>query len=350
MNRGWIVAGVLALSAQLVSAQIKGTGSSSVASLYAGWSQATAKAINLRIEYDPSGSSAGINAAQEQSADFGATGRPLPRSILDQAGLAQFPTAIGATVLVTNVPGISSERIKLDGETIAGIFLGSVKKWDDPSIKALNPNLALPSLDIVPVFRSQGSGTSFAFTSYLSKVSPQFKSIIGPTSTLNLPHGQSGKTAADMEAIIRGTPGAIGYLDYSFAFDRSLATVALKNRWGNFVSANAESLQLAMRAADWEKLMIDQDPTFELDFTDTGCPGCWPMTSASYVLVPLKGRASNSMRVLDFFQHSLRQGDEIAIRQGYVPLPTRAKGLVGVAMNRWYGTLEKAGSGKARQR
>jgi phosphate transport system substrate-binding protein len=181
-------------------------------------------------------------------------------------------------------------------------------------------------------------------------VSTQFKNIVGPTSNLNLAHGKGGTTAADMEAIIRGTPGAIGYFDYAFTFDLSLATVALKNRWGNFVAANAESVQLAMRAADWERLVIDQDPTFELDLTDTGCPGCWPMTSTTYVLVPLKGRVSNSMKVLEFFQHSLRQGDEIAIKEGHVPLPTRAKSLIGVAMSRWYSVLEKASPGKSRQR
>ena len=342
--------GILALSAQCANAQVKGVGSSFAASLYLSWSKATGKAINSRLEYEPSGSSAGVKAAQEYTSDFGATDRPLSRALLEQSGLAQFPTAIGAVVLVTNVPGISSDKIKLDGETIAGIFLGSVKKWDDPTIKALNPELKLPPLAVVPVFRNQGSGTSFAFTTYLSRVSPQFKSTVGPTSNVSLSNGQGGKTFTEMAKIVRETVGTIGYFDYSYAVDLALPTVQLKNQWGKYVAASVQSLQLAMRSADWEKLMIDQDPTFELDLTDAGCPGCWPIASLTYVLVPLKGKNLNSVRVLEFFEQSLKEGDEIATNEGYVPLPNRVKNLIGLSMNRWFATLDKAGAGKPRQR
>ena len=350
MRKFWILASVLALSVPCANAQIKGAGSSFAANLYATWSQATVKAGDSRLEYESVGSSGGVKAAQDRSVDFGASDRPMSRSALDLAGLAQFPTAIGGVVLMSNLPGIPNDKIKLNGEALAGIYLGRIKQWNDPVLKALNPELALPAIAVVPVFRAEGSGTSFALTTYLSKLSPQFKSSVGATSNLSVVGGKSGNTSAEIAKIVRETPGAIGYFDYSFAADLGLPTMQLKNQWGKFVSAGPESLQFAMRAADWEKLLINQDPTFELDLTDAGCPGCWPITSATYVLVPLKGRNGNSVRVLEFFEHALQQGDESATKEGYVPLPTRAKNIVLVAMRRWYASLDKAGVGKPQRR
>jgi len=287
---------------------------------------------------------------QDRNVDFGASDRPLSRATLEQAGLVQFPTAIGGVVLMTNIPGTTSDKIRLDGETLAGIYLGRIKQWNDPLLKALNPEVALPAIAIVPVFRAEGSGTSFVLTSYLSKLSPQFKSSVGVTSNLSVASGKGGKTSADVAKVVRETAGAIGYFDYAFAIDLGLPTAQMKNQWGKFVSASRESLQVAMRAADWEKLLIDQDPTFEMDLTDAACPGCWPIASATYILVPLTGRNGNSLRVLEFFEHALQQGDESATKEGYVPLPTRAKNVVALAMRRWYASLEKAGVGKPQRR
>lgn len=350
MKRMLIVAGVLALEMASAQAQIKGAGSTFAANLYGNWSRVVAKASDLHVDYEPVGSGAGVKAAQERSADFGASDRPLSRAALDQAGLVQFPTAIGGVVLMTNLPDISAERLKLDGDTLAGIYLGRIRQWNDPAIKALNPELALPSTAIVPVFRADNSGTTYALTTYLSKVNATFKNSVGITSTLEPPRGKGGRTSADVAKLVREIPGAIGYADYAFAVDLGLPTVQLKNQWGKFVTAQIESLQLAMRAADWEKLTIDQDPTFEMDLTDAGCPGCWPIATATYVLVPLKGRNGNSFRVLEFFEQALQHGDETAAKEGYVPLPSRAKNAVAVAMRRWYSTLDKAGAGKPLRR
>lgn len=342
MKYVWLVSALLAIGSANADAQIKGSGSTFAANLYSSWSQAVAKA-DARLEYEPVGSGAGIKAAQDRSADFGASDRPLPRSALEQAGLAQFPTAIGGVVLMVNIAGVDSAKLKLDGDTLAGIYQGRIKHWNDAAIKATNPELSLPALGIVPVFRSDGSGTSFVLTTYLSKVSAPFKTAVGPTSNLSVPGGKSAKTSSDIANLVRSTPGAIGYFDYSYAVDLALPTVQLKNQWGKFVSAGHESLQLSMRAADWERMLIDQDPTFELDITDAGCPGCWPIATATYVLVPIKGRNANSARVLEFFEHSIMQGDESATKEGYVPLPTRAKNIVALAMRRWFNTLERAG-------
>ena len=349
MGTKWVVAAVLALAVSSAAAEIKGAGSSFAANLYRTWSQAIAKTGESRVDYDSVGSGAGVKAAQERSVDFGASDRPLSRGVLEQAGLVQFPTAIGGVVLIANIPGIPSDKIKLDGETLAGIYLGKITQWNDPKLKALNPELSLPALAIVPMFRAENSGTSFAFTNYLSKLSPQFKTAIGPTSSLTLVGGKSGKTSTDIARVMRETAGSIAYFDYSFAVDLSLPTMQIKNQWGKFVSASSESLQLAMRAADWEKLLIDQDPTFEMDLTDTGCPGCWPIATATYVLVPLKGRNGSSARVFEFFDESLQRGDEVAVKEGYVPLPTRAKNIVSLSMRRWQASADKGGSTKVQR-
>jgi len=346
----WVVAAALACCMTSAQAQIKGAGSTFAANLYESWSQVIAKAPDSRVAYDPVGSSGGVKAAQDRSVDFGASDRPLSRAALDQAGLIQFPTAIGGVVLLSNLSGIANDKIKLDGDTLAGIYLGRIKQWNDPALKALNPELSLPAIPIVPVFRSEGSGTSYVFSTYLSKMSPQFKSAVGVTSNLSVAGGKGAKTSADVAKTVRETVGAIGYFDYAYAVDLGLPTIQMKNQWGKFVGASRESLQVAMRAADWEKLLIDQDPTFEMDLTDAGCPGCWPIASATYVLVPLKGRNANSTRVLEFFEQALQQGDESATKEGYVPLPTRAKNVVSLAMRRWYGSLDKAGAGKPQKR
>jgi phosphate transport system substrate-binding protein len=336
----------LAIGVSGANAQLKGAGSTFAASLYGGWSQTATKGADARMEYLPVGSSAGVKAAQDRSADFGASDRALTRAELDSAGLVQFPTAIGGVVMMTNIPGITSDKVKLDGDTLAGIYLGRIKQWNDPAIKALNADLSLPALVIVPVFRNEGSGTSNVFTTYLSKISAPFKAAIGTTSNLKVASGKGGKTSADVVKLVRDTAGGIGYLDYSFAIDLGLPTVQMKNQWGKFITATPESIQLAMRSMDWERLLIDQDPTFEMDMTDAACPGCWPITSATFVLVPIKTRAENSARVLEFFEHAIKAGDEVATKEGYVPLPPRAKNLVSLAMRRWQSSLIQSGASK----
>jgi phosphate transport system substrate-binding protein len=340
------LAGALVLAASSAQAQIKGAGSSFAANLYVAWSEQVAKAPDWRIEYEPSGSSAGVKAVQDRATDFGASDRPLSRAALDLAGLAQFPTAIGGVVPIVQLPGVPADKLRLDGATLAAIYLGQVRQWNDAALKALNPDLALPALPIVPMYRDEGSGTSYAFTSYLAKQSGAFRSSYGVTSDFSVPGGRGGRTSADVAQLVSRTAGAIGYVDYAYAAEHRLGMVAMKSSWGTFVPPTRASLQAAMRSISWERLLIDQDPTFDMDLTDVGCPGCWPITSATYVLVPLKGRATASVRVLEFFEQALQQGDETAARRGYVPLPARAKNLVSVAMRRWYATLEKSGAGK----
>jgi phosphate transport system substrate-binding protein len=327
-------------------AQLKGSGSTFAAELYTAWGQALAKNGVEKLDYEPTGSTAGVRAAVDRSADFGASDTPLSRAELDQAGLVQFPTAIGGVVILANVPGVAADKIKLDGATLAGIYLGRIKQWSDPAIKALNPDVKFPAQAIVPIFRDAGSGTTSVFTSYLSKVSPEFKAAVGVTSTIKIPFGKGGKTSSEMTKLLQSTSGSVSYLDFANASDLGLPTVELKNQWGKFVAATPEALQLSMRAADWEKLQIDQNPTFAMDLTNAECPGCWPIANATYVLVPAKGRSDKSLRVLDFFNQALLQGDASASKEGYVPLPSRAKSTITLSMRRWYTALGRASGPK----
>lgn len=350
MAKFWIVLLGFCVGITSVHAQIRGSGSTFAAQLYSSWSQTLTKTAAERVDYEPTGSTAGVKAAQDRSSDFGASDTPLTRAVLDQSGMIQFPTAIGGVVISTNIPGITSEKIKLDGNALADIYAGRIKQWNDAALKALNPDLALPAMPIVPIFRDAGSGTSSVFTTYLSKVSANFKANIGVTSNLKIANGKGGKTSAEMTKLMQATPGSIVYVDYAYAVDLAMPTVQLKNQWGKFVSASAESLQFAMRAADWEKLVIDQNPTFEMDLTETGCPGCWPITNATYVMLSMKSKPDKNLRVLDFFDQAFRLGDAAAAKEGYVPLPSRAKSIISVSMRRWNDSLEKAGGTKPPKR
>ena len=327
-------------------AQIRGSGSTFATQLYSTWSQNFTKTAADRVDYEPSGSTAGIKGAQDRSFDFGATDSPLTRAALDQSGLIQFPTAIGGVVILVNVPGIQANLIKLDGNVLAGIYMGRIKQWSDPAIKALNPSLALPATAITAIYRDAGSGISGVFTGYLSKVNQDFRTSIGTTSNFKIAFGKGGKTTTEMTKLLQATPGSITYVDYAHAIDLGLPTVQMKNLWGNFVSANPDAMQLAMRAADWEKMQIDQNPTFEMDLTETGCPGCWPITTATYVLLSTKGKSDRSLKVLDFFNQALQLGDTTASKEGYVPLPSRAKSIIGLSMRRWYESMGRAGGAK----
>jgi phosphate transport system substrate-binding protein len=346
-----VVAATLALCTVGAHADIKGSGSTFAGPLYQTWAQKFGGASGAgRLQYELTGSSAGVKAAEERSVDFGGSDRPLNRSTLDQAGLAQFPTAIGGVVIVTHVPQIDADKLKLSGEVLAGMYTGRIQQWNDPAIKVLNPDLQLPALHIVPVFRADGSGTSFVLTTYLSKQSPQFRSAVGITSNFAVPTGKAATSSAELVTLVRDTPGAIGYVDYTHAHELNIPAVQLKNQWGRFVSASSESLQVAMRAANWEKIVIEQDPTFELDLTDAGCPGCWPITYATYVLVPVKPGHESASRVLHFFNQAISQGDELAVKEGYVPLPNQAKNQVWLAMRRWQAALDKAAAARPNQR
>ncbi|XVJ69184.1 MAG: phosphate ABC transporter substrate-binding protein PstS [Rhizobacter sp.] len=344
----FILAVTVTIGAQ--AQRVKGAGSSFAAALYSDWGDQFAKPLKMEMSYSAIGSSGGVKRIIDRSVDFGASDRPLNRKDLETNSLAQFPTAVGAVVIVTNVPGIPSERIRLSGPVLADIYSGTIKNWNHPAIAALNQELSFPSLAIIPVHRSDGSGSSYVLTSYLSKVSSEFASKVGVTSNLSVVGGRAAPSNREIVVTVQGTTGAIGYTDYSFTSELGISTAQVKNRWGIYVSATAKSMQDAVRMADWELMLIDQDPTFEMDLADAPCPSCWPIASVTYVLVPLKTSNINSSWVIDLFEAALSEGDATAIANGYVPLPSRAKSIVKLSMRRWQSTLERNGAGKSQRR
>lgn len=328
------IAACLALaSAPSIAQQLKGGGSTFAAELYASWSHRL-KGASV-IAYEPIGSSAGLKKVVAHDVDFGASDRPLGRTELDGSGLVQFPTAVGAVVVTANVPGVSVDRLKLDGRTLADMYLGKIRVWNDPAIAALNPGLKLPPVQIVPLVRGGGSGTSFTFTQYLGKTSTEFASRVGPTSDFSVPHSRTVQSNREMAQAAQAVEGALAYLDFSYASAHETPMVSLQNRWGSFVAPSIASIQDAMRLADWEKLAIDQSPTFAMDLTDAACPTCWPISTPTYVLVPLHAQGLNSERALEFFQQALDEGDELAKASGFVPLPSKAKWRVKLQMRKW---------------
>jgi phosphate transport system substrate-binding protein len=317
---------------------LRGSGSTFAADLYTAWSHRL-KAANIELAYDAVGSSAGVKQVVSHDVDFGASDRPLNRHELDASSLAQFPTAAGAVVVSVNIPGVRAEQLTLNGSVLAGLYLGRIHYWNDGEITALNPGLKLPALAVVPLIRTAGSGTSFALTSYLSKASEQFASLVGPTSDMHAPDARvvpSNQAAAAME---QATPGAIAYFDFSYALAHHVPTVALINHWGARVIASDTSVQDAVRLSDWSKLIIDQNPTFAIDLTDAECPTCWPISTLTYVLVPTTGPVVGAERAIRFFQAALDDGDAAAKEAGYVPLPTGTKWRVKIAMRKWVDEL-----------
>ena len=322
---------VLQLSSN-AGAQIRGGGSTFAQDLYMAWNELPSNQRGGGVAYTANGSSEGIRAAQAGTVDFGATERPLSREELSRARLAQIPAALGGVVVIANLRPISADNVTLNGAVLADIFLGTIKTWNDPAIRALNPNVQLPSLPISLVVRAAGSGTSFVFGNYLGKSSPKWKAASsgGTVAAPGAIQAASNKAVADA---VLAKPGTVGFVEYSFSQELGIPAVKLVNKWGSTVAPSPEAIKQSIQAADWELIRAESDPTFELDLVDAGCPRCWPISTVTYVLVPL--RARNTERVLEFMRNGLTQGDDATEKLGYVALPTRAEGIVRAFMNRW---------------
>jgi len=273
----------------------------------------------VEVNYAAIGSGGGIRQIQSRTVDFGATDNPLKTEELEKGGLAQFPAAMGGVVLAVNLPDFSGE-IKLDGPTVADIFLGKEKKkWNDSRIAGMNPGAKLPDLAVTPVYRSESSGTSFIFTTYLSEVSPTWKSNIGADMAVQWPAGVGGKGNAGVAGFIKQIPGAIGYVEYSFASSNSLPMVTLKNAAGQFVRPNSESFTAAAANANW-----DAAKDFYLILTNQPGDGSWPIVGVTFILVARQPQDPARVRqVLDFFDYAFKNGQDAASRLGYVPLPSK---------------------------
>ncbi len=302
---------------------ISGAGASFPAPLYSAWADKYHAAGGDAVTYQSVGSGAGIQQIEASAVDFGATDKPLTAEDLASQGLLQFPTVLGGVVPVINAPGIGAGQLRLDGPLLAEVFAGHVKMWNDPRIKALNPALALPDLPITVAYRSDKSGTTFLFTTYLSAVSAAWKAGPGSGDAVAWPAGLGGKGNAGVAEIMGNTLGTIGYVEYAYARQNNLDYVVLKNSDGSFVAADAAGFTGAAAKADWSRakgfylLLIDQ-------------PGAasWPITGATFILVRKDAPAARRQAVLRFFDWAYAKGDANAVALGYVPLPVAVKTLI----------------------
>jgi phosphate transport system substrate-binding protein len=319
-----VAATLLAGAGAAQAAEVTGAGSTFAAPIYGKWAEAYKAQTGIGLNYQSIGSGGGIRQIKARTVDFGASDKPLKPEELAASGLYQFPTIIGGVVPVVNLPGVKPGQIKLTGSVLADIYLGNITKWNAPQIARLNPGVRLPPLPITVVHRSDGSGTSFIFTSYLSKVSPTWQREVGASDSVAWKVGIGGKGNPGVAAFVAQTIGSIGYVEYAYAKQNKLAYTLLQNASGNFVRPMAANVAAAAAGADWKKapgnflLLINQ-------------PGAqtWPISGATFILVYKKQtNAAAGQSVLKFFDWAYKAGDPAAEQLDYVPLPPTVKNLI----------------------
>ncbi len=333
------VAGSAALMmvGSVLAQDVTGAGATFPAPLYAKWADAYNKATGVRINYQSVGSGAGIKQIKSKTVDFGASDMPLSDEDLAKDGLLQFPTVVGGVVPVVNIAGIKPGQIKLTGQVLGDIYLGKITKWNDPALTALNPGVPLPDAAIAPVRRADGSGTTFIFTNYLSKVNPEWKSKVGEGTAVNWPTGAGGKGNEGVAAFVQRLPNSIGYVEYAYVKQNKMTYTQMKNRDGVFVEPSDTAFKAAAAGADWNK-------TFNQVTTDQPGKDAWPLTNPTYILMyKAQDKAANASNSLKFFDWAYNNGDKMADDLDYVPLPDAVKALV---RKQWTDQIKDTG-GKA---
>ncbi|NOG73636.1 phosphate ABC transporter substrate-binding protein PstS [Roseicella sp. DB1501] len=328
-----VVASCLALATpSAVAQQVSGAGSTFVNPVMSRWSAEYGARTGVQVTYQPVGSAQGVTQVRAGTVDFGASEAPLPPAELRKSGLVQFPLVIGGIVPVVNLPGVRPGEMRLTGELLADIYLGKVRRWSDPAIRSLNPNLELPDTAISVIHRSDGSGTTYNWVDYLSKVSPEWRAKVGEGTSVSWPTGVGGKGNEGVAFQVGRVPGAIGYVEYAFVTQHRLTHALVRNAAGRFVPPGPESFQEAAASADWA-----QAEDFSLLMTNAPGEGAYPITATTFILMPrqpsVRGR---SKAATDFFAWSLRSGQESARDLGYVALPpslvTRVEAYVAAAI------------------
>ncbi len=330
------MAGVLSLAATASAQDVTGAGASFPAPLYAKWASDYNKATGVKINYQSVGSGAGIKQIDSKTVDFGASDMPLKDDDLAKKGQLQFPTVIGGVIPVINVKGIAAGQLKLNGQVLGDIYLGKISKWNDPAIKALNASLALPDAAISPVRRADGSGTTFIFTNYLSKVSPEWKAKVGEGTAVNWPTGAGGKGNEGVAAFVGRLPNSIGYVEYAYVKQNKMTYALMQNAAGKFVAPEEKAFKAAAAGAEWSK-------SFYQILTNQPGAESWPITGATFILMhKVQDKPAQASATLKFFQWAYQQGDKTAGDLDYVPMPAVVKSQVEKA----WGEI-KDGSGKA---
>jgi phosphate transport system substrate-binding protein len=315
--RAIALASVLGFAVQAQAADITGAGATFIYPLISKWSADYNQATGNKINYQSIGSGGGIAQIKAGTVDFGSSDKPLPPEELAKAGLGQFPSAIGGVVPVLNIPGVPAGAMKLDGPLLADIFLGKVTVWNDPRIVALNGGVALPSKKITVVHRSDGSGTTFNFVNYLSKVSPEWNTKVGEGTSVRWPTGIGGKGNEGVAAYVKQVVGGIGYVELSYALQNQIAYSRLKNAAGNFVNPSDETFQAAAASADWKNAK-----DFYLVMTNAPGENAWPIAATNFILMYKQPKdAVRSKNAEEFFRWAYANGDAQAKALDYVPLP-----------------------------
>jgi len=331
-----ISAAAICFSLCAIAADISGAGATFPYPIYAKWADAYKKLTGVGLNYQSIGSGGGIKQIKAKTVTFGASDMPLKPDDLKSAGLLQFPMIIGGVVPVVNIKGIQAGQLHLNGATIAAIYLGEITQWNDPKIKSLNPKLALPDTAIAPVYRSDGSGTNFLFSDYLSKASPKFMSTIGANTSVQWPTGIGAKGNEGVANMTTQTDGAIGYVEYAYAKQNKMAYTLLTNKAGSAVAPNAESFQAAAANADWAHA-----DSYYLILTDQAGARSWPITGASFIL--LYRQPSDAVPVneaLKFFSWAYKDGASMAAELDYVPLPAA---LIAQVKKTWASEITSGG-------
>jgi phosphate transport system substrate-binding protein len=311
------------------SAQITGAGSTFVYPVLSGWSADYAKQTGQQINYQSIGSGGGISQIKAGTVDFGATDQPLDPKELAEAGLAQFPIVVGGVVPVVNISGVEPGKLRLTGPVLADIYAGKIKNWNDPVIARLNPGTALPAAAITVVHRSDGSGTSFNFTHYLSQVSTTWKSGPGEGKSVSWPTGVGGKGNEGVAGYVRQIPNSIGYVEYAYVVQNHMAYALLQNSAGVFVAPSAQSFQAAAASADWKN-----SKDFFLVMTNAPGADAFPITATTFILMHKQPKDKpRSDAALNFFRWALEKGQPQAQKLDYVPLPaelvSQVEGYIG---------------------
>ncbi len=298
---------------------VNGAGASFPYPVYSAWAFQYQKATGMKINYQSIGSGGGVRQISNRTVDFGASDAPVKPADLQEKGLLQFPAIIGGVVPIVNIKGVASGQLKLTADILANIFLGKINKWNDPEIVELNPELKLPDGNITVVQRSDGSGTTAIFTSYLAEISKGWKEAVGAGKSVKWPVGIGGKGNEGVSNYVKRVKNSIGYVEFAYAKQNKLADVALKNRDGDYISASFDSFKAAAAGAKWE-----QAKDYYLWLVNAPGKASWPIAGASFILLATE-KADSSRQAIKFYDWAFTNGDEMATQLTYVPLPQNLK-------------------------
>jgi phosphate transport system substrate-binding protein len=317
--KSFLAAAALAFGVGAHAADITGAGATFPFPIYAKWAEAYKQQTGVGMNYQSIGSGAGIKQIQAKTVDFGASDAPLKQDELQKSGLMQFPAIIGGVVPVVNLDGIAPGALKLSGPVLGEIYLGKIKKWNDKAIADLNPGLKLPDENITVVRRSDGSGTSFLWTTYLSQVNSEWKEKVGAATAVAWPEGVGGKGNEGVASYVQRIKGAIGYVEWAYAKKNRMTHVSVRNRDGEYVQPDDATFQAAAAYADWKNA-----PGFYQILTDQPGKTSWPITGASFIMIPVASdKPANTAEVLKFFDWAMKNGQKMAEELDYVPMPDK---------------------------